>query len=142
MSLVNGLLEKPSELPITSKYTAMNGALYLGTGALLIAWPGVTQTLFRDAAFVGREEGLIRVIGLTVLVIGWFYFFGGRSGARQIVAASVVVRLVFVPAVLVPVAMAGVFPHLLFTLAILDPALAIVGWILLDRKPVAANAIP
>lgn len=107
MSLVNDLLEKPSELPITSKYTAINGALYLGTGALLVAWPGVTQMLFRDAAFVGREEGLIRVIGLTVLIFGWFYLFGGRSGARQIVVASVVDRLVFVPAVLVPVAMAA-----------------------------------
>ncbi len=40
----------------------------------------------------------------------------------------------FVPAVLVPVAMAGVFPHLLMTLALLDPSLAIVGWILLHRK--------
>jgi hypothetical protein len=33
--------------------------------------------------------------------------------------------LVFVPAVLVPLAVAGVFPHLLATLAILDPSLAI-----------------
>jgi len=47
--------------------------------------------------------------------------FGGRSGARQIVAASVVDRLVFVPAVLVPLALAGVFPHLLVTFAILEP---------------------
>ncbi len=119
---------------MASKYTAVNGLLYLATGALLIGWPGATQTLFRDAAFVGREGALIRVIGLTVLVIGWLYLFGGRSGGRQIVAASVVDRLVFVPAVLVPVAMAGVFPHLLTTLALLDPSLAIVGWILLRRK--------
>jgi len=33
----------------------MNGFLYLGTGALFIAWPGVVQTLFMDAAFVGHE---------------------------------------------------------------------------------------
>ena len=53
----------------------------------------------------------MRVIGLTVVVIGWLYLFGGRSGARQIVAASVIDRLIFVPAVLIPVAMAGVFPN-------------------------------
>ena len=39
----------------------------------------------------------MRVIGLTIVVIGWLYFFGGRSGARQFVAASVIDRLVFVP---------------------------------------------
>ena len=36
------------------------------------------------------------------------YLFGGRSGARQFIVASVIDRLVFVPAVLVPVAIAGV----------------------------------
>ena len=87
-----------------------------------------------DAPFVGHEGALIRVIGLTLAVIGWLYLFGGRSGARQIVAASVIDRLVFVPAVLVPVAMGGVFPHLLLTLAILDPLLAIGAWALLGRK--------
>jgi len=106
MSLINDLLEKPSSLSVGSKYTAMNGLLYLGTGALLIAWPGAVQTLFMDPAFVGHEEALFRVIGLTVGVIGWLYVFGGRSGARQAVAASVIDRLIFVPAVLVPLAIA------------------------------------
>ena len=87
-----------------------------------------------DPAFAGHEEGLIRVIGMTVAVIGWLYLFGGRSGARQIIAASVVDRLVLVPAVLVPLAIAGVFPHLLMTFAILDPLLGIGAWALLDGK--------
>jgi hypothetical protein len=65
-------------------------------GATLIIWPGVLQTLFREEAFVGHEGALMRVIGLTIVVIGWLYVFGGRSGARQIVAASVIDRLVFV----------------------------------------------
>ena len=73
---------------------------------------------------------LIRVMGLTVVVIGWLYLFGGRSGARQIVAASVVDRLLFVPAVLAPLAIAGVFPHLLGTFAILDPVLGIGAWVI------------
>jgi hypothetical protein len=134
ISPIEDLFEKPPSLSTWSKYTAINGVLYLGTGALLVAWPGVTQTLFMDAAFVGHEGALIRVIGLTVAVIGWLYLFGGRSGARQIVAASVIDRLVFVPAVLVPLVMAGVFPHLLGTLAVLEPLLAVGAWALVGRK--------
>ena len=106
-NLINELLEKPANLSSASKYTAMNGLIYLAGGLLLIAWPGVTQTLFMERAFVGDEQGLIRVIGLTVVVIGWLNLFGGRSAGRQIVAASVVDQLIFVPGVLVPLAMVG-----------------------------------
>jgi hypothetical protein len=134
MSLVEDLLERPSELSTASAYTVMNGLVYLTTGVLFIAWPGVVQTLFRDPAFVGHESALIRMFGLTTVVIGWLYFFGGRTGARQPVAASVIDRLVFVPAVLLPLAIAGVFPHLLVTLVILEAAMALCAWVLLSRK--------
>jgi len=134
MSLITDLLARPLDLSTASRYTAMNGLAYLGFGALLVAWPGAAQTLFRESAFVGREEALLRVIGLTVVVIGWLYLFGGRSGSRQFIAASIVDRLVFVPLVLVPLMMAGVFPRLLGSFAILDPALAIGAWVLLGRK--------
>jgi len=36
--------------------------------------------------------------------------------------------------VLLPLAIAGVFPHLLVALAILEPSLAIGAWILLGRE--------
>jgi hypothetical protein len=134
MSIIKELLEKPNTLTTASKYTALNGVGYLLVGALLVVWPGIVQTLFRDPDFVGHEGGLIRVIGLTVVVIGWLYLFGGRSGARQVVAASVIDRLVFIPIVLLPLAIAGVFPHLLMTFAVLDPSLAIGAWALLGRE--------
>ncbi len=130
VQLLADLMAKPASLSRPSRYTVMNGVIYLGAGALLILWPGATQTVFMDRAFVGDEAALVRVIGMTVAVIGWLYLFGGRSGARQIVAASVLDRLVLVPAVLVPLAIAGVFPHLLGTFAILDPALGIGAWAL------------
>jgi hypothetical protein len=132
-SLIDDLLEKPANLSTASKYTAMNGLIYLTGGVLLIVWPGLTQTLFMDRAFVGDEQGLIRVMGLTVVVIGWLYLFGGRSGARQVVPASVVDRLIFVPGVLVPLGIAGVFPHLLLAFAFLDVALAIGAWVIFGR---------
>jgi len=76
----------------------------------------------------------MRVIGLTIVVIGWLYFFGGRSGARQFVAASVVDRLIFVPVILIPLALAGVFVRLFLTFAIIDALLALGAWALLARE--------
>ena len=133
MALVKSLLESPAVLSTASKYTALNGIIYLAAGALLIVWPGATQTIFMDRAFVGDEGGLMRAIGMAVVVIGWFYLIGGRSGARQLVAASVLDRLTLVPVVLVPLALAGVFPHLLMVFAILDVTLAIGAWVLFGR---------
>ena len=134
MSFITELLEKPSNLSTASKYTVMNGTLYLGAGVLMIAWPGMVQTLFRDAPFVGQEGALFRVVGLLLVVVGWLYFFGGRSWVRQPVAASVIDRLVFVPLIFLPLAYAGVFPHLLVTFAIIDPLLGIGALVLLSRK--------
>jgi hypothetical protein len=116
------------------QYTAVNGLIYLGAGTLVFIWPGVVQTIFRDAAFVGNEAALIRVTGMTVMVIGWLYLFGGLSGGRRIVAASVLDRVVLVPLVLVPIAIAGVFPHFLLAFAFLDPTLGIGAWLLLSRS--------
>lgn len=134
MPLIEDLFDKPAELTVESKYTAVNGFIYLGIGVLLIVWPRAVQTLFIEPAFVGHEEGLIRTLGLTVVVIGWLYIFGGCANARQFAAASVVDRLVFVPIVLVPLAMTGVFPRLLLSFAVLDASLAIGAWVLLARK--------
>jgi hypothetical protein len=134
MAFINDLLEKPSGLTTASRYTAFNGVIYLIAGATLVVWPGIVQTLFREADFVGHEGALMRVIGLTVVVIGWLYLFGGRSGARQFVAASVVDRLVFVPLVLLPIAFAGIFPRLFVAFALLDASLAVGAWLLMHRK--------
>lgn len=134
MSFTNDLLEQPASLSTASKYTAINGYIYLGAGALLIVWPGAVQTLLLDEPFAGHEEALLRVIGMTVAVIGWLYLFGGRSGSRQFAACTALDRLILVPAVLVPVAMAGIFPHTFLAFALLDAALAIGVLVLRGHK--------
>ncbi|MBL8018075.1 MAG: hypothetical protein JNM27_00295 [Leptospirales bacterium] len=134
MTILKALFEKPANLSAASRFTALNGVLYIASGLVLVVWPGIAQSIFMESEFVGREEALLRVIGLTLGVIGWFYFFGGRSGAGQIVAASVVDRLIFVPAVLIPIALMGVFPKLMFAFGLMDPALAIVAWILFRKQ--------
>ena len=135
MSLLSDLTGAPAGLPAASKFTSFCGAFYVAAGLLFLVWPGAVQALFLDPAFVGRDEALVRVVGMAVAIIGWLYFFGGRTGGRQFVAASVLDRLVFVPLVLVPTAAAGVFPHVMITFAVLDPTLALVAWYLLSRRP-------
>ena len=139
---VKVLLESSSDLSVASKYTAINGIVYLAAGALLIVWPGATQTLFMDRAFVGDEGGLMRALGMAVAVIGWFYLIGGLSGSRQYVAASVFDRLILVPAVLIPLAIAGVFPHLFLAIAILDVGLAVGTWVLGGRRQSSSTSEP
>ena len=134
MSFFDDLLEKPADLSTASKYSAMNGWVYLALGGLLIVWPGAVQRIFMDAPFIGNEGALFRVMGMTVAVIGWLYLFGGRSGARQLGPASVLDRVVLVPLVLVPLVLAGVFPHTLGAFAILDPSLGIGAWVLHKRN--------
>ena len=133
MPLIKDVLERPTTLSTGSKYAVVNGVIYLAAGLLFIVWPGAVQTVFMDRAFVGDEQGLFRAIGLTVIVIGWLYVFGGLTGGRQFSAASVVDRLVFVPVVLLPLAIAGVFPHVLVAFTILDMTLAVGAWVLLRR---------
>jgi hypothetical protein len=134
MSFLKILMDTPDRLSTTSKYTVLNGWIYLAAGALLIAWPGVLQAVFMERDFVGQEGGLIRVIGLLLVVVGWMYYFGGRTGAPSVTAASVVDRLIFVPAVLLPLALSGVFPRLFIAFAVLDPLLAIGALVLMRRE--------
>ena len=74
----------------------------------------------------------MRVIGLTVAVIGWLYIFGGRSGAGN--SSPRPWSTDFVPLVLILVALAGIFPHLFITFTLLDASLAIGAWALLVRE--------
>jgi len=134
MFLTKNLLERPANLSAASVYSAVNGVIYLTAGVLLIVWPGVMQALFMDRDFVGDERGLVRVLGLTVVVIGWLYLFGARTGGRQFIAATVIDRLIFVPVVLLPLAFTGVFPHVLVAFTILDMSLAVGAWLLLSRE--------
>jgi hypothetical protein len=131
--LIAELLATPRDLPDASKYTVANGLFYMMAGLTFLAAPGTVQTLFADPPFAGHDEASVRVVGLLILTIGWLATFGGLSGGRRFVAATVVSRMVFVPSVLVPMAMGGLFPHTLFTFAILDPTLAMGAWILLGR---------
>ena len=139
MSLITIALEKPTNLTTASKYTVFNGFMYLGLGVALILWPGAIQTLLRERAFIGDEQGLFRALGMAVALIGYYLVIGGRAGSRQATAASVIDRLTVVPLVLLPLAIAGVFPRFMIAVVIIDFCLATSTWVLLraDRRPPA-----
>jgi hypothetical protein len=46
----------------------------------------------------------------------------------------VIDRLIFVPVVALPLAIAGVFPHLLVLFTLMDMALAVGAWVLFNRE--------
>jgi hypothetical protein len=131
--LIPELFATPHELPGASRYTAANGLFYFLSGVTFLSAPGAVQAIFNDQSFAGNDEASVRVVGLLIMTIGWLVTFGGLSGQRRFVAATVVSRILFVPAVLLPLAMAGLFPHTLCTFAALDPTLAIGAWIYLAR---------
>ena len=137
MTFLDTLLAAPPSTPL-SRYTIGNGALYLGLGALLLVWPGAVQIAFFADDFVGREAGLVRVLGMTVMVIGWFYVAGGRTAADSFGLATVVDRLL-IPAILVPLALSGAVDwHLAVPFAVLDPVLGIGGFVVWRRSRASA----
>ena len=134
MPLLSDLAEAPAERSAASRVTSACGVLYMAVGLSILAWPGQVQVMFGERAFIGDEATFVRLIGMLLTIVGWFYFFGGRTGGRQFVAATVIDRLLFVPLVMVPVALAGVFPRVMLLFAVLDPALALVAWRLLASR--------
>ncbi len=133
MSPIKIALEKPANLTTASRYTVFNGFVYFGLGVLLILWPGAVQTLLGERAFVGDEQALFRVLGMTVAIIGYYLLIGGHSGSRQATAGSVIDRLTIVPLVLLPLVIEGVFPRFFVAIVIVDVALAISTWVILNR---------
>jgi hypothetical protein len=133
MSFIDTLLDK-SRLSHASRFQALNGIIYLGAGLGIIVWPGLIQVVFRDSNFTGHESGLFRALGLTIAVIGWHYYFGGRSGSKQVIAAGLIERLIYVPLVLLPLAFVGIFSHTFVAFTALDVGLAIRAAMLLRAE--------
>jgi hypothetical protein len=135
MTFIDALLKKSNNLTAASKFQSLTGVIYLAMGAGLVVWPQQVQVLLRDPPFTGHEAALFRVIGMSVMGLGLHYYFGGRTGGEQMVAASLIERLIFVPLVCLPLAFAGAFPHALIFVTVLDMSLAVYSWILLRATP-------
>jgi hypothetical protein len=130
--LIQALTEKSAVSSTASRFTSISGLFYLGMGLTICALPKLIPMLFFEPTFTGREGGLFRLVGWIMAVVGWFLWIGGRTGARSFVAAGIIARLA-VPLVVIPLAVTGVFPHMMYVFAVLDPVSALVTWRLLSR---------
>jgi hypothetical protein len=131
--LLKALAERSPTPSIASRFTSVSGLFYLGVGLAICAAPSLVPTLFFEPPFTGREAGLFRLIGWIMAVVGWFLWIGGRTGARSFVAAGVVARL-GVPLVAIPLALSGVFPHMLWIFGLLDPVSGLLTWRLMAKS--------
>jgi hypothetical protein len=130
--LVHALAEKSAAPSTASRVTSISGLFYLGMGLAICAAPTLVSLLFVEPAFAGREEGIFRLVGWIMAVVGWFLWIGGRTGARSFVAAGIIARLA-VPLVVIPLALTGVLPHMMYIFGVLDPVSGLVTWRLFSR---------
>lgn len=131
----------PPETPLTplARYTFWNGVFYVATGLLFYAAPGLLTLLPGMSAFVGWEEGLVRALGVTLTIVGWFYAIGARTNQARFGLATVFDRLL-VPAFLLPLVVAGQIPPALgVAFSVLDPALAGGAWLVWRRTEADAG---
>jgi hypothetical protein len=129
LTFLDALRETPATAPSRlSQYTVWNGYAYLAMGALFYAAPAVLLLVPGFPPFAGHDEGLIRALGLTVAIIGWFYVFGGRSQSTAFGLSTVVDRLLL-PLFLAPLIVTEAIPVPLgAAFAVLDPVLGFGAW--------------
>jgi hypothetical protein len=117
-----------------SRYTIANGVLYLGAGLIVYVAPmSWLSRVFFVEGFPGHEQGLVRVLGVTLAVIGWLYVAGGRTRSSSFALATVVDRAL-IPFVLLPLAVLHLVPlGIVLPFSILDPVLGL-GALLIWRR--------
>lgn len=136
--MFQALFAKPAE-PRTplARYTYWNGAFYFVFGFTLYAWPGVVR-VFGAAPLHGQEPALLRVVGLAIAIVGWFYAMGARTNVDSFGLATVADRLL-VPFLLAPVVIwGGLDLFIALPLGIIDPLLGLGALWIWRRTPAAA----
>lgn len=129
------VLFAPAAAPLSplSRYTRANGWFYLLTGATFYVAPGLCAFIPGMAPFVGFEDGLVRALGMTLAIIGWFYLVGARENSERVGLATVLDRI-FVPVLLLPLVYLGKLQAPLgITFSILDPLLGFGAFVVWSR---------
>ena len=119
------LMARPSEPPTRlSRYTEWCGYAYSAMGTLIFLWPDSQVALGFSPPFQGQEQGLVRTLGFVLLLIGYFYVFGGRTHRNCFGLATVLDRLLvpFFFAIIYFTSEISLF--LVLPIAVLDPLLA------------------
>ena len=135
MRFFRALLATRPATPL-STYIVANGILYMSMGLTFFGFPRIMEP-FGAAPLQGQEPGLISALGMTLMIVGWFYIMGGRTRADSFGLSTVVDRLL-VPAFLLPLWwMGSLDPFLALPFAIADPVLglgALGVWLWQERR--------
>ena len=108
-----------------SRYTERCGYLYVLLGLIFLFYPEGKVHLGLIPPFEGQEEAMMRLIGLLLGVVGYFYVFGGRAHRVSFGLATVLDRLL-VPFVLFFIyQVSEVELMLILPIGILDPLLGL-----------------
>ena len=79
------------------KYIEINSFLYMLIGLSFCFFPTLHSSLGIIPMVEGREIGFLQVIGFTLFLVGYFYYFGARTHKVSICLATVFDRLILVP---------------------------------------------
>jgi hypothetical protein len=111
-------------------FTIKAFAVYLGAlGASLVLAPNFMLSLF---GFAPTSEVWIRVLGVVVFNLGWYYWYAAVSEARPFFAASVVTR-VFALLAFSGLVVAGFAPPMLALFGVVDAAGGAWTWLALRK---------
>ena len=117
------------------KYTEINGIFYFVTGLFIFFFPDVPSSLGLMPKVSLKEEGLLQLIGFSLSIIGYFYYFGARTHKKSFGLATVFDRLILVPIFLGILLLKGNLDKEFFLpLLILDPILGLGAYYLWSKE--------
>jgi len=116
----------PKDRSRASRLTSAQGVFYAAVGVALTLAPSNLLALVNGMP--ADEQGMVRMSGVLIVIIGWFYFMGGRTGAPSFALATVVDRLAIPFALGGLVLFADVSLQLVAPIIVLDPILAAMVW--------------
>ena len=135
-----GLHETPLPISPTHKFLFLQGVMYSGSGLLFMILPrqgcflltlgALSVDSFEvDASGHPTEMRMLQFTGFLVFLIGYLYMQGARENTLHFVAASALNRTVFVPLLMVLLAILGARLPLCILFALLDPGLTLLTWL-------------
>lgn len=124
-------------------WLVVQGILYMSFGVFsLVLAPIVPIVFVMPTVTTPTEMGLLRVLGIALMVVGYFYIQGGRNKGDSVAwfaSSTTVHRFTFVPVCFILVAvLTPAIMNLCIAMAVLDPVLAL-GTYFVWRQEMVSN---
>ena len=117
------------------KYTEWNALLYLLIGLTLFFQSNTLVKLGLFPALYGRDEGFLQFLGIFVMLIGWYSYFGARTNRISVTLASIVSWLIIFPFFVSIIVLSGNLEIQFFIFPLIEAtSLAIVAFFLWTQE--------